>query len=456
MMTRTIYIATALLIAFASLAYTANAQVFTDDDFLAVDYTTSGIGNTDIDFNVDYSNIDVFGDGFLTANIPEAPNSPGGSASQTGVFISANNDSLQAGTESFSSISPTLANLNVGSGTTTPNFVMQIDVWHNTGNGIDDGAGNIDISGTTTYNYLGINQTNTTVRIQENNSGAANGQGLGLAITADTGAAEDYLPHYGGVGYRFREGLGANVANDGSNYRSGQSDNPDLRTGLLTELINEAWQNEGFDYGSANVNTRLNQFTGDSLHFSPDPANPAGFSGDGTGDDRRYFAEAFPTHDDPLAINAGLTPPSFPAPNSRMTPGVPYNRWATHRLYYIDDTFTYTIEDSVAGEEVVILEKLINDPNDAAADTVFDPVSDSGSVVLGFWDRFGGSIALSPEGANFVVYDNLSVSAASAGDAPSAAAAIAEFVPIPEPTTTALLASFAFVGLTGVRYRVRK
>ncbi|MEM8947519.1 MAG: hypothetical protein AAGD11_20265 [Planctomycetota bacterium] len=86
-----------------------------------------------------------------------------------------------------------------------------------------------------------------------------------------------------------------------------------------------------------------------------------------------------------------------------------------------------------------MIEKLINDPNDLGTDTVFDSVSDSGSVVLAFWDRFGGSIALSPEGANFVVYDNLIVSAAQAGDAPTAADAIAEYLPIPEPATSALL-----------------
>ncbi|MEQ8838233.1 MAG: hypothetical protein RID07_15610, partial [Lacipirellulaceae bacterium] len=113
-----------------------NAQVFTDDDFLAADYTTSGTGNTDIRFNVDYSNIDIFGDGFLTVNVPEAPNSSGGAAT-TGVFVSANNDSTVSGTESFSSVSPTLANVNVGAGTATPNFVMQVDVFNSTGPGID-------------------------------------------------------------------------------------------------------------------------------------------------------------------------------------------------------------------------------------------------------------------------------------------------------------------------------
>lgn len=429
MLVRKSFLTLALTGALGLSATLAQAQVFTDDDFLAADYTTSGIGNQDLRFNTDYSNIDIFGDGFLTASIPEAPNSAGGSAATTGVFISANNDSLVGGVESFASISPTLANVNVGLGTATPNFVMQVDVFHSTGNGTDDGAGNLDFTGTTNYSYLGINQTNTTVRIQENNASATTGQGVGLAITADTGAAEDYLPHYGGAGYRFREGIGPNVAGDGTNYRSGQSDNPDLRTGLVGDVINEAWLAEGFDFGTGVPETELNQFSGDSLYFSPDPNDPGGFISDGSGVDRSYFAEAFPVHSDPLVITADLTPPSFALGNDFGTAGVPYNRWATHRLYYIDETFTYTIEDSVAGVETLVLEKAINDPTDAGDDTVFDDTSDAGSVVLAFWDRFGGSIALSPEGANFVVYDNLSVSAASAGDAPTLAASIASFLP---------------------------
>ena len=445
------------LVLFAAFGLLAAAervsgQVFSDDDFLPADYTTSGIGTIqDIRFNVDYSNVDIFGDGFLTANIPEAPNSAGGSAT-TGIFMTVNNDSSNpnAPVESFASASPTLANLNVGEGTATPNFVMQVDVWHSTGNGVDDGSGNLSFSGTTNYSYLGVNQTNTTVRIQENNASATSGQGVGLAITGDTGSADDYIPHYGGVGYRLRSGLGANSANDGSNFRSGQSDNPDLRTGLVTEVINEAWQTMGFDYGTGQPSTELNQFTGDSLHFTPDPANPAGFLSNGTGDDRSYFAEAFPVHNDPLAYTANLTPPAFVLGNETAVPGVPYNRWATHRLYYIEDTFTYTIEDVVLGVEVLILQKQINDPDDPGADTVFDSTSNSGSVVLGFWDRFGGSIALSPEGANFVVYDNLIVSAANPGDAPSLSAAIASFVPEP---SSACLATILALGLATRRNR---
>lgn len=428
MLVRKSFLTLALTGALGLSATLAQAQVFTDDDFLAADYTSSGIGNQDLRFNVDYSNIDVFGDGFLTINLPEAPNSAGGDAT-TGVFISANNDSLVGGVESFASISPTLANLNVGEGTATPNYVLQVDVWHNSGQGVDDGAGNVDVAGTTNYSYLGINQTNTTVRIQENNSSASTGQGVGLAITADTGAAEDFLPHYGGAGYRFRAGIGPNGVNDGTNFRSGQADNPDLRTGLVGDVINEAWQAEGFDYDTGVAETELNQFTGNSLFFSPDPNDPAGFLSDGSGVDRSYYAEAFEVHNDPLAFTADLAAPSFPAGNDNNVAGVPYNRWATHRLYYIDDVFTYTIEDSVVGVETLVLEKEINDPSEAGDDGVFDDTSDAGSAVLAFWDRFGGSIALSPEGANFVVYDNLSVSAASAGDAPTLASAIASFLP---------------------------
>lgn len=435
MSVRSKFLALALTSALGFGVGMANAQVFTDDDFLAADYTTSGIGNQDLRFNVDYSNIDVFGDGFLTINLPEAPNSTG--TDTTGVFISANNDSLATGVESFASVSPTLANVNVGEGTATPNFVMQVDVWHNSGQGVDDGAGNVDVAGTTNYSYVGVNQTNTTVRIQENNASATTGQGIGLAITADTGAAEDFLPHYGGAGYRFRAGIGPNVAGDGTNFRSGQADNPDLRTGLVGDFINEAWLNEtgaasggqDFAFDTGVPETELNQFSGNSLYFSPDPNDPEGFLSDGSGADRSYYAEAFPTHSDPLAFTADLTSPSFAVGNDGNAAGVPYNRWATHRVYYIDDVMTYTIEDSVAGVEVVVLEKEINDPSEAGDDTVFDDTSDAGSVVLAFWDRFGGSIALSPEGANFVVYDNLSVSAANSGDAPSLATAIASYLP---------------------------
>ncbi|MEM8783930.1 MAG: hypothetical protein AAGE65_13890, partial [Planctomycetota bacterium] len=427
----------ALLGAVAAMPLTASAQIFTDSNFLAADYTTSTFGTvTDIDFNVDYSDIDVFGDGFLTASLPEAPNSTGGTAT-TGVFLTVNNDSIAlggTGTESFAAIIPN--DVNVGAGTDSPNFVMQVDVFHSTGPGVDDGAGNQDFTGTTNYSYVGINQANTTLRIQELNASETTGQGVGLAITADTGAAEDYLPHYGGAGYRFRSGIGPNVAGDGTNFRSGQADNPDLRTGLVGDAINDAWLGEAaavdtFDFGTGVPENELNQFSGDSLYFSPDPTDPNSFISDGSGVDRSYFAEAFPVHDDPLVIAADIDP-AFPLGNDLGTAGVPYNRWATHRVYYIDGVVSYTIEDSVLGVETLVLEQAINDPSDEGDDTVFDDTSDAGSIVLGFWDRFGGSIALSPEGANFVVYDNLIIDEATAGDVTSLEAAIADFVPLVE------------------------
>ena len=428
----------------AAMPVVATGQVFVDDDFLAADYTTSGIGTVqDVRFNVDYSNIDVFGDGFLTINLPEAPNTSGASSATTGVFLTANNDSVTlggTGVESFASVSPTLANLNVGQGTATQNYVMAVDVWHSAGQGVDDGAGNVDLTGTTNYSYLGINQTNTDVRIQENNNSATAGQGVGLAITADRGAGEDYIPHYGGVGYRFRSGLGVNDSTPGPDFRSGQSDNPALTSGLVGDAINDAWVgvtnpsapadgDQTFQFGSGISETELNQFSGDAGFFTPDPSDIDGFLSDGSGVDRSYFAEAFPAHDDPLAYTANTTAPAFAVGNANNGDGVTYNRWATHRVYYIDGKVSYTIEDAVTGNEVLVLEKEINDPTDAGDDTVFDDTSDAGTAVLGFWDRFGGSIALSPEGANFVVYDNLSVSAASAGDVQSLTDAIAAYIP---------------------------
>ena len=255
--------------------------------------------------------------------------------------------------------------------------------------------------------------------------------------------AEDYLPHYGGAGYRLREGIGANVAGDGTNYRSGQGDNPDLVTGLAGDAINQAWIDSGLGFAyetAANPDVpqgfELNQFTGNALYFAPNPANRNAFEANGSGSDRTYFVdEGLINHNDPHVVTAALTPPAFQLGNGFNGGGQPYNRWATHRVYYIDETVTYTIEytdvnGTPSGEEIVVLEKMINDPTDAGDDTVFDDTSDSGSVVLGFWDPFGGtSIAQSPEGANFVVYDNLVVSAASPGDAPTMADAIAPFLP---------------------------
>jgi hypothetical protein len=51
-------------------------------------------------------------------------------------------------------------------------------------------------------------------------------------------------------------------------------------------------------------------------------------------------------------------------------------------------------------------------------DNIFSELSRAGAPVLAFYDRFD-SIAVGPDGGNFVVYDNLEIAVADAGDVPS-------------------------------------
>ncbi len=389
--------------------------IFSDSDFLAGSYTTSSAGIADIRFGVDYSNIDIFapvgGADFLFAAIPPSPR---GGGSTTGAFLSANNNSLVSSQQSFASISP--IGVNVGTGTANPNYVMRVDVFHSTGEGIDDGAGNVTVRGTTNYSLLGINQSNATVQVSALNapgSGNLSGQGLGLAITADTGAAEDYAPIYGGAFYRDRPG----AITPGQFYTGDQTG---MNTGLIGNHLNNYWLAQGLGFelvdSDANPSNNLNIFTGDSLFFSPDPTDTAGFLDDGSGVDRSILAEQFVTHSDPFHLTPGSTyaealPPAFLVGNSTQTPGVPYNKWATHELYWVDGTFTYVI--NYDGNSVPVLQIT---PQQGT--NVFDAFSSNGTGVLAFWDRFGGSIALDPDGGNFVIYDNLEFEVAGANDVP--------------------------------------
>ncbi|WP_197530830.1 PEP-CTERM sorting domain-containing protein [Bythopirellula polymerisocia] len=378
-------------------------------------YTTSSAGIADIRFGVDYSNIDIFapvgGSDFLFAAIPPSPR---GGGTTTGAFLSANNNSLVSSELSFASISP--IGVNVGTGTANPNYVMRVDVFHSTGEGIDDGSGNVTVRGTTNYSLLGINQANTTVQVGSLNapgSGNLSGQGLGLAITADTGAAEDYMPNYGGANYRDRPGTVTP-----SQFYTG--DQAGMNTGLIGNHLNNYWLAQGLGFelvdSDANPANNLNVFTGDSLFFSPDPTNTAGFLDDGSGADREILAEKMTTHSDPFHLTPGSTytgaqPPAFLRGNDTQTPGVPYNKWATHELYWVDGTFTYVI--NYQGNSTPVLQIT---PQQGT--NVFDAFSSAGTGVLAFWDRFGGSIALDPDGGNFVIYDNLEFEVASAGDVP--------------------------------------
>lgn len=440
-----------LIILPAELSIGASGQtVFSDGEFLAVDYlTNSNIpSNADVRFNIDYSSIDIFDDGFLIASIPEAPNTPATASQTTGVFLSANNDSSNPVTpqETFAAIMPELANVNVGDGTTTPDFRMRVDVFHSTGAGIADGMGSTDKIGATNYAMVGLNQLNPVVQIEELNappSGNLAGQGLRLSITGDSGAAEDYLPNYAGANYRDRP----NILTPGQFYSPPQ---PGLETGLITDTINNFWLTQGFELvdPTSTLTDDLFAFTGNSLFISPDPANPAGFRGDASGQHVSFFADHFPLTSDPIHYTGGgVTPPAslLDTDDGLIRPGVQPNRWAVHELFWVDEQFTYVIDG------VPVLQITPDADGLNGDDNVFDPFSDSGTVLLAFWDRFGGSVASSPRGANFVIYDNLLIEEATVADVPNVNQYLVDngYLPVPEPRVHVLV--LAGMALAGVR-----
>ena len=428
----------ALVAIVAIVPAVAQSQVFTDTEFLSADYTTDSnlLANTDIKFNVDYSSIDVFGDGFLTVSIPEAPNSPGGSTATTGVFLSANSDQTNSnsGNETFAAILPTTSNVNVGAGTATPNYKVTVDVFHSSAAGFDDGAGTITQTGSTNYTMIGLNQTNPVVQINELNTGGdgaggLTGQGFGLAVTADTGASDDYMARYGGALYVDRD-LGeepgqfysqATILAGGS---VGEG-NGIVSSGLMGRHLNDYWEAQGLGFeftdSDGDVTNNLSRFTANATLFAPDPNDLANYTGDTSLDDPpgrvTPLIDAFPLNTDPLHYSCGsdncfLPAGSTLAGNSELFPGVPYNAWATHELFWVDDQFTYVIDGTPVLQFTPDNDGLNGDDN------IFNEYSDAGTLVLAFWDRFGGSISINPDGANFVVYDNLVVESAVAGDVP--------------------------------------
>lgn len=402
------------LSALGGTAQIANSQtLYSDGDFLGSNYSVSGAGNQDVRFNIDYTSIDIFGDNFLRVQIPDAPRGGG-----TGVFISANNNSFVPSQQSFSSISPLLSLVNFGTGTAHPNYVMRVDVFHSTGTGIDNGSGTVTSTGTTNFSVVGINQKNTTVQMQSLNAafGGLTGQGMRLAITADAGGAEDFVPIVGGALYRDRAGLTTVV---GQTYDGDDG----VDTGLATDTINEFWlaQNVGYVLGSGTpvtampTNDDLYPQTGNSLFYSPDPSNLAGYEEDRSGVHRSYWQEEFGKTSGPLHYTGGgVNPPAFFRPNGQVEGGVPYNRWATHELYWVDGVFTYVIDGIPVQQMKPDFDGIGGNDNIPNANNL----STSGTAVLGFWDAFGDTIALSPEGANFVIYDNLEIEVADSGDVP--------------------------------------
>ena len=418
-------------LALAMMPTLAQGQIFSDTEFLSADYdsNTNVAANSTIDFNVDYSSINRFS-GFLSVSLPEAPNTPSGATATTGVFLTANDDSLNtaSGTETFSAIMPKTSNVNVGTGTATPNYKVTIDVYHSSAAGFDDGTGSLTQTGSTNYSVVGLNQANTTVQLQENNTGGAGaggltGQGLSLAITADGGSSDDYLPLYAGARYADR-----NFGSEAGQFYTGDANDATraVNTGLLGRHLNDYWENNGFEFTDTDSDptNNLNRTTGNATHYAPDPNDLANYYTIPAGETDPVLtsvvqpaADEFAVHSDPLhytcgGSNCGLTGAQTLAGNDGLGAGVPYNAWATHELYWVDGEFTYVIDD------VPVLQITPDNDGVGGDDNIFDDYSDAGSVLLGFWDRFGGSISINPEGANFVVFDNLVVDAAASGDAP--------------------------------------
>ncbi len=418
----------AALMVLAAAPGVAFGQILTDSDFLASNWTSSTSNLAQIEFNVDYSNYDVFGDGFIVTSLPSAPRSVGGET--TGVFVSVNNDTLNPASGAAALGAIVHNTLNVGNGTANEDYKVTIDVFNSSATGI----GGTQI-GTTNYGFVGINQSNTTVQVLDQNApgatGNLSGQGTGLLWTADAGAAEDAFPWYGGALYQARPGTSVEGQLYDGDFNNGGVQN---NVGLVSDKIAEFWAANGFEFvdSDGNPNNDLNIFTGDSLYFTPDPNNPAAYTSDGSGQDRSVWAENFTSVTGPVTHYGGNfeSDPGFGPPDDNGFPaGTQGNRWSTHEIYWVDGTMTYVIDGTPVQQITPVHDPVGTDEN------VFDPFSDSGSVVLGFYDRFS-SVSLNPEGANFIVFDNLVVEEATAGDVPDVQAFVDTFTMATDPIDT--------------------
>ncbi len=425
---------------FATSAITASGQiVFSDTDFSAGDYDVFNAdinGLEDVRFGFDYGNFDIFGDGFVTGSIPEAPNSTSGTAT-TGVFLSVNNDSIAAGAGTepmFTAVFPKLSNLNsgagVGTGTPTPHYKVTLDVFGSTGVGVIDTVDGVEGNeddviiqgGTTNKVHVGINYADPTdvalqavsINLQDGTgtgSAPSGTQGMGLGFSPDTGASEDYIPVYGGFQYALRSGRPRSIFDETA-----------ATTGRSADFIQEFWRDAGlgltiedYDEGAGPTATQLSKFTGDPQgHFAPDPNDVGSFDGTDSSTGLNFYAETFPANTADLhydVSSADLQAALGVGANSRLRTnteaadvGTPYNQWSEHEIIFSDEIMTYSINGTIIVQ--------------MAVDDVEDAVSSAGTVMLAYYDRFG-SIANAPEGGNFVIYDNLVIETAASGDTPS-------------------------------------
>lgn len=376
------------LLLVAAACNVGQAQIFSDRVGTAGMYTIAGDGNAgtveDVRFGFNYGNFDIFGDSYITGAIGEAPSSTGSDAATTGIFVSANNDSQI----STSLIAGLYANgVNVGAGTATENFVLRYDAFHSVTPGLD---GALPPSATN-YQWAGINYSPSDVPASAGAEGAYRGpftaglSGQTLAITGEGGAGDDYEVTIGNT----------TIEDDAEGF-----------SGLAAAHIGRLYAEAGFvdeDFVTPIPGTYANASAQTPIVGSEDTFDTAT-----AGTYQQYWVDQFGPVTDPLHFDTELNENA----NDFLTGGVPYNAWATHEIYYVDGVWTQVING------VPVLQV---DPSAAGDGT--QSVSTSGTFALGFLDGFS-SFNEDPEGSNFVIYDNIELVAATAGEAPD----VAEFL----------------------------
>ncbi|MEM1444423.1 MAG: PEP-CTERM sorting domain-containing protein [Planctomycetota bacterium] len=397
----------------------AQGQLFTDDIGDPTKWTVEGdgslAGSGDVRFGFDYGSYDLFNEteylnvtpaaaGFITGSIPEAPNSSGGAAT-TGIFMSANNSSLVP-TSLFSGI---YANgVNVGQGTANTDYVLRFDAFHSVATGLDGGIP----PSATNYAWASINTTGPGAYAGPFGTGSA---GQTIAITGEQGAGDDFETT---IGERTFETRGEG------------------NTGLATDTIYNAWINSGFTFENPDPNPdglvlTLSNRTEDSLFASPLPNSPETFERTTAetieNTTNQYWLDKFPKTTDPLHYDTA----SNENANDILPGGTPYNRWAEHEIYYIDDVWTYVIDGALV-TQLDLSQPLVavpDDPETAEDETVLVDPTNAGTFALGFLDGFS-SFNADPEGSNFVVYDNIVLSDGAGETAPDLETALAGYLPL--------------------------
>ncbi|MEM6332812.1 MAG: PEP-CTERM sorting domain-containing protein [Planctomycetota bacterium] len=375
-----------------AMASTAHGQIFSDDFGDATKWVIGGDGNSGtvevVDFNIDYSSYDIFGDGFITASIPEAPNSDIADTATTGIFMSANNDRvdpLVPGSQDTSLIAMIYAvGVDVGAGTATEDYVVTFDAFHMT----TAGSGGSGPPSATNYVIGGINYTPGDLPASDGDEGPYRGpfttagtSGQTLAVTVEQGGSDDYEYTVGNLTIEDR--------NEGF-------------TGLATAHIEQQFIAAGFASDGSDYSTPIGGFNQDDGHATPQVGNEAAFDNtDGTtiaATANQYWREQFPQQTGPVPFDANGT--NFVENDNDVLPGgTPYNQWVEWEIYYVDGIHTIVMND------VPVLQV---DPSLAGDQSQI--TSDSGTFGIGFVDGFS-SFNLDPQGSQGVFYDNIELEA---------------------------------------------